>query len=72
MTEAEQEAWYVTQLTNPKGSKRKFDEITYQEASLREVFAVERGEDHFQTWTVFKRNALIDGFSLPELERQWQ
>ena len=72
MTEAEQEAWYVKQLTNPKGSKRKFDEITYQEASVREVFAIERGEDHLHTWTVFKRNGLIDGFALGDLERQWQ
>lgn len=63
--------WYLKHQNN-QGEKRKFDVLEYKEAAVDAVIEQTRDEDHFLPWTMFKRNGLLEGKSVPALEVEWK
>ena len=72
LNQDDQVAWYVKQQQVPSGAKRKFDEITYTEASTHSVDEVENSMDTWRPWRWFRRWGLVDGKTLVELEAEWK
>jgi hypothetical protein len=71
LSDDEKTAWYQKQHVLPSGSKRKYDNINYADVAEESVGHQERDADAFLTWTWFKRYGLMEGKSVPELEREW-
>ena len=64
--------WFLKQQSLPGGTKRKFDEISYVDEAVSAVGQEDRSRDHMVPWTIFKRNCLLEGKLLPQIEREWQ
>ena len=68
----EQRAWYLKQQDVPSGTKRKFQDMMHAETTQEIAGNVEDEIDNFITWTKFKRDGLLEGTSVPDLEDQWK
>ena len=72
-SEEQKTAWFVSQQSfSNSGQKRKFDQIGYADESVKTSGTMERDLDHFQTFEIWSAPKLLQGKTLPQLEREWQ
>lgn len=64
--------WYRKQHQLTPGSKRTFDEISYQETARSSTGKEERDQDHFKPWKIFRDDALAAGRKLQDIEAEWR
>lgn len=72
LTFDQQVEWYRKQHAGVPGTKRRFDDCTYQESSINEGGIEEEEQDHFQPWWLFRDHGLGAGRSLQQLEQEFR
>ena len=64
--------WYRRQQSLTTGTKRRFDEVLYEEETKREVKDNDVEDDFFMTWKVFRRMELSAGGRIADIEAEWK
>ena len=72
MSDQDKEAWYRKQQEATPGTKRKFDEIDYNESSVSQRARVNKERDWMQPWDEFLKDKLPQGHTLQSAGVAWQ
>ena len=71
-TPEQQKVWYLKQHSIPSGSKRKFEDLSYSETTDELVADLNDEVDNVLPWAIFRRNGIIEGKSVPDLELEFK
>ena len=72
MQQHDQQEWYRAQQQLPLGSKRRFDDVVYEEKSTKASGTEDRERDLFQPYSEFKDERLAKNIPLPTIEQEWK
>ena len=72
MTTEQRRDWFVTNLTHSQGTKRKFDNVAYEDVSANREYVAEEEIDEYVPWKWFHIHGRMEGKTTAELERDFK